>query len=67
MTAERTETLQPFNAARCFRSEFRREIFALAAPINSARVNRFRGGRLWAFAFELDDGISGKEGWIVPS
>jgi hypothetical protein len=59
--------LQPFSAARCFRSEFRREIFAFTALIRSARVNGFRVGRLWAFASGRADGISGNEGWIVPS
>jgi len=56
--------VQLFSAARCFRRELRREIFALAATICSARDGRFRDASLSTFASAPTDGISGKVGWI---
>jgi hypothetical protein len=56
--------LQLFSAARCFRSEFRREIFAFAATICSARDGLFRGARLFGFASVPADGMSGSVGCI---
>ena len=59
--------LQLFSAARCFRSEFRREIFAFAATICSARDGLFRGARLFGFTSVPADGMSGSVGCIESS
>jgi hypothetical protein len=54
-----------FNAARCFRSEFRREIFAFAASSCPVFERLVRNGRSCGFFPLPADGIRGWVGCIV--